>query len=120
MPKLIFKRYDSLYKEPIMNIRLFTRQIERTQTLVDHAQRRAIFAFDRFGDMVRDIDIRINDINGPRGGAGIACLARVRLVSGDDVLVESRAISPEDGITLTISRLANRLRRLTSRHQDHG
>jgi len=102
-----------------MNIRLITRQIERTQALVEHAQRRASFAFDRFGAVVRDIDIRMTDTNGPRGGAGIACLARLRLVSGGGVVVESVAVSPEDSITLTMSRLANRLRRLASRRQDH-
>ena len=94
-----------------MNIRLITRQIERTQDIVEHAQRRAA--------LVQDIDIRMSDINGPRGGTGIACLARLRLVSGGGVVVESVGVSPEDSITITMSRLANRLRRLASRHQDH-
>jgi ribosome-associated translation inhibitor RaiA len=102
-----------------MNINLITRHLDRTQALVDHAQRRATFAFDRFATVVRDIDIRVSDVNGPRGGSGIACLARLRLATGGDVLVESTAASPEEGISLTISRLANRLRRLTARRQDH-
>jgi putative sigma-54 modulation protein len=102
-----------------MNILLITRHLDRTQALVEHAQRRASFAFDRFGAAVREIDIRVSDVNGPRGGAGIACLARVRLVTGGDVLVESTATSPEEGISLTIARLASRLRRIVSRRQNH-
>jgi putative sigma-54 modulation protein len=102
-----------------MDIHLITRHLDRTQTLVEHAQRRAAFAFDRFGAVVRGLDIRVSDVNGPRGGTGIACLARLRLVTGDDVLVEGTATSPEEGISVTISRLANRLRRIASRRQDH-
>lgn len=102
-----------------MDIRLVTRHLDRTSSLVEYAQRRAAFALARFGTAVRGLDIRISDVNGPRGGTGIACLARLRLVNGDDVLVEGTANSPEEGIAVTISRLANRLRRIASRHQDH-
>ncbi len=102
-----------------MDIRLNFRHLDRTQALVDLARRRAGFAFARFGDVVRDIDLRVSDVNGPRGGVGIACLARLRLADGGLVLVESTATSPEDGVTQTINRLAHQLRRLTSRRQDH-
>lgn len=102
-----------------MNIRLITRHLDRTPILVEHAQRRAAVAFARFGAAVSDLDIRISDVNGPRGGTGIACLARLRLVTGGNVLVEGTANSPEEGISVTVSRLANRLRRIASRRQDH-
>lgn len=102
-----------------MDIRLITRHLDRTPTLVELAQRRAAFAFARFGAAIRDLDILISDINGPRGGTGIACLARLCLVTGDNVLVKGTAHSPEEGISVIISRLANRLRRIASRHKDH-
>lgn len=102
-----------------MNIHLITRHLNRTPALVEYAQRRAAFALDRFGAAVRDLDIRISDVNGPRGGTGIACLARLRLVTGGNVQVEGTANSPEEGISVIISRLANRLRRIASRRQDH-
>lgn len=102
-----------------MNIRLIARHLDRTPTLIEHAQRRAAVAFARFGGGVRDLDIRISDVNGPRGGTGIACLARLRLVTGGNVQVEGTANSPEEGISVAVSRLANRLRRIASRRQDH-
>ncbi len=102
-----------------MDIHLITRHLDRTPILVEYAQRRAAFAFARFDAAVRDLDIRISDVNGPRGGNGIACLARLRLVTGGDILVEGTAHSPEQGITVIISRLAHRLRRIASRRQDH-
>ena len=69
--------------------------------------------------MVRHVDIRLSDVNGPRGGTGIVCVARLRLVGGGDMLVENATVSPEMGISQAIARLANRLRRLVSRHHDH-
>ncbi len=102
-----------------MNINIITRHLDRSQALVDLAQRRAGFAFARFGDLVRDIEIRLSDVNGPRGGIGIACLARVRLARGGDLVVEGAASSPEDGIAQVMERLAGRLRRLMSRRHDH-
>jgi putative sigma-54 modulation protein len=102
-----------------MDIHLTTRHLPRQTDLVGFAQRRAAFAFSRFGELVRQVDIRLSDVNGPRGGVGITCLARLRLVRGGDLLVEGSARSPEDGIASSMARLASRLRRLVSRHRDH-
>lgn len=102
-----------------MDIHLTTRHLPRQDDLVGFARRRAAFAFARFGDLVHRIEIRLDDVNGPRGGVGIACLARLHLVRGGDLLVEGAASSPEDGIANAMNRLANRLRRVVSRHHDH-
>ncbi len=103
-----------------MDINLNLRHLDRTTALTELAQRRSAYAFARFGDLVRDIDLRLSDVNGPRGGCGIACLARLRLVGGGDMLVESKAVSPELGIVQAITRLAGRLRRQLSRRKGHG
>ena len=97
-----------------MDIKIITRHLDRSESLIQLAQRRA-----GFGALVSSIDIRVSDINGPRGGQGISCLARLRLADGGDVLVESSAISPEDGIIQAIAMLSSRLRRVVSRHHDH-
>lgn len=102
-----------------MDIHLTTRHLDRTPALVDLVQRRAAFAFARFATMVHAVEIRLADTNGPRGGADIACLARLRLVGGGDVLVEGSALSPEAGATAAIDRLAGRLRRLIDRRHEH-
>ncbi len=102
-----------------MNINLITRHLPRNPGLVELAQRRAGYAFSRFGDLVREVEIRLSDSNGPRGGADVACLARVRLVSGGDLVVTGSASSPESGISQAVSRLAIRLGRLVARDHDH-
>jgi putative sigma-54 modulation protein len=102
-----------------MDIRLITRHLDRRPGLIDLVQRRAGFAFARFADLIGAVEIRLTDVNGPRGGSDIACLARVRLVAGGDVIVETTAPSPEAGAVHAINRLSSRLRRLAGRNHDH-
>lgn len=102
-----------------MDIELNTRHLPHRPELLAFAQRRAAFAFARFSGQVRAIAIRLDDVNGPRGGSGISCLARLRLVRGGELLVEGPANSPEQGIASVLARLAGRLRRLTSFRHDH-
>jgi hypothetical protein len=102
-----------------MRIHLTAPHIPRGEQLLELARRRAGFALDRFGDLVRDVEIRLRDVNGPRGGPGIACLTRLRLTTGGGVVAESSACTPEVGIALALERLAGRLRRQVSRRQDH-
>jgi hypothetical protein len=102
-----------------MNISLITRHLDRSQTLIDLATRRAGYAFARFADLVDRIEIRLADINGPRGGSDVACLARLHLVRGGGLLVEGVAASPEAGVTKAVERLACRFRRLVARHHHH-
>lgn len=102
-----------------MNIELSIRHLPQRPSLLDFAQRRAAFAFARFGGQVRGISIRLDDVNGPRGGMGISCLARLRLARGGELLVEGAADSPEQGIASVLARLAGRLRRLASFRHDH-
>lgn len=102
-----------------MRIHLTAPHLPRGTQLLELARRRAGFALARFGDLVGDVEVRLRDVNGPRGGPGIACLTRLRLTTGGDVVAESSACTPEAGIALALERLAARLRRLVSRRQDH-
>jgi len=101
-----------------MEITLITRHCERRSDLVELLRRRAGYAFTRFGDLVRRLEVRLRDDNGPRGGEDLACLARLHLADGGLVLVEGRADSPERGITVIIERLAGALRRQHGRREE--
>lgn len=102
-----------------MHIDLSTRHLPDRPKLLEFTQRRAAFAFARFGGQVQGVAIRLDDVNGPRGGLGISCLARLRLSHGGELLVEGAANSPEQGIACVLARLAGRLRRLASFRHDH-
>ena len=102
-----------------MHIHLTAPHLPRGTQLLELARRRAGFALARFDDLVRDVEIGLRDVNGPRGGPGIACLTRLRLTTGGSVVAESAACTPEAGIVLALERLAGQLRRLVSRRRDH-
>ncbi len=102
-----------------MQVRLITRHFNRSQLLVAHVQARVAQALSRFQQNVRDVEIRISDINGPRGGTDIACLAHVRFVRGGNVIVESVASSAESGIAQLVNRLAQKVRRTFNRRKNY-
>jgi hypothetical protein len=45
----------------------------------------------RFGKVVRDATITVDDINGPKGGPDVRCMARIRLSHLPDVVIEEKA-----------------------------
>lgn len=103
-----------------MDIHITTRHLDRTQGLIESVRRRAAYAFSRFADAIERVDLRIADVNGPRGGMGIACLARVHLGRGGSLEVEQIEASPEAGAVRAIDRLASRMRRHLDRlHNRH-
>jgi putative sigma-54 modulation protein len=47
----------------------------------------------RFGNVVREATITVDDVNGPKGGADVRCLVRARLSHLPDVVIEEKADS---------------------------
>ncbi len=99
-----------------MDIRIITRHLDRTQALIESVQRQAAYAFARFADAIDRFELRITDVNGPRRGMGIACLARVHFGQGGSLEVEQFDVSAEAGSSRAIERLSNRTRRHLGRH----
>ena len=54
---------------------------------------RAMQKLAKFGNLIRETDIVIDDQNGPKGGADIRCLVRTRLNRLPDVVIEETADS---------------------------
>ena len=44
-----------------------------SETLREHCERQALFHLSRFGHDLSSVDIRIRDVNGPRGGVDKQC-----------------------------------------------
>ena len=44
-----------------------------SEMLREHCERQALFHLSRFGHDLRTVDIRIRDVNGPRGGVDKQC-----------------------------------------------
>jgi putative sigma-54 modulation protein len=80
------------------------------------AQRRIALAVDRFGDRVRELSLKLEDINGPRGGIDQQCTIRItgdfgtRFVRVRDASSEAAIDRALDRAARVVSRSLDRLR----------
>lgn len=58
-----------------MNVDIRWKRARRSRTIEEHARRRLGFALDRFAERIRNVSLRFEDINGPRGGLDKRCIA---------------------------------------------
>lgn len=75
------------------------------------AERRLMFALSRFESRILQIDLVVNDDNGPRGGIDKACRISVTLRHAADVVVRDK----DSDIAKCVSRAAERAGRAVSR-----
>lgn len=94
-----------------MQIHIQSQGFALTEALRDHAVRRLRFGLTRGGDHIRRIEMRLSDINGPRGGADKRCSIVVALESLPDVVIEDI----ENDLYVAIDRAADRASRSVAR-----
>ncbi len=61
-----------------MNVHIRCTGIEHSQSLVEHAERKIHQHLSRFGHRLTNVDARLSDVNGPRGGCDKRCLVTAR------------------------------------------
>lgn len=88
-------------------------------------RRRSSFILDRFADVIREIRVRIVDINGPKGGIDQTCEVGVELTDGRLLRTVARASLIPDAIDRALRRAAvalsrDRARRLALRRRLPG
>ncbi len=97
-----------------MRIHVRSRGFELTEALRAHAERRLLFALGRFGGRVQSVMLRIDDVNGQRGGADKRCQIAARLAPWGEVRVEEM----DGDLYAAISRAADRLDRAVARETE--
>lgn len=63
-----------------MQIETRIRSIDLVSALRSYIERRVYFAVGRFDHLVERVTVRVNDLNGPRGGIDQCCRVRVDLI----------------------------------------
>lgn len=62
-----------------MHVEAQAHEFSLTAALRHFVERRVRFALGRYRDAVRAVQVRLRDVNGPRGGADKLCLLQVEL-----------------------------------------
>jgi hypothetical protein len=72
----------------------------------------------RVAHRVLRVEIRLQDLNGPRGGEDIACLAEVRLRSAGKLFVEARDADLARAVSRAAEKAAMAAARMLERHRE--
>lgn len=94
-----------------MQIEIQARDFSLTPALRGHIERRLGFAFSSRFEHIQRIQVRVMDINGPRGGNDKCCQIQIMLAGYADVIIEDT----EADLYLAISRAAERASRIVTR-----
>ena len=94
-----------------MQIEIQARDFSLTESLEAHIKRRLLFALGTHEEHIRRVQVRLSDINGPRGGNDKQCHLHVVSGSLPDVIIEDT----ESDMYVAIDRAADRAGRTVKR-----
>jgi putative sigma-54 modulation protein len=95
----------------MMQIAIQCRGFPLTEALDSHVQKRLGFTFGRSAGHVRRVNVRLSDLNGPRGGIDKRCLVEVKLDRHPPVVVEDI----QSDLYMAVDRAASRAGRAVTR-----
>lgn len=102
-----------------MHIDIQARGFELTDNLREHTRRRLGFATDWARDEVRRINVRLSDVNGPRGGKDKRCLIQIPLTGRPDIVIDELESDLYVSIDKAIGRAERVLAKQIERAREH-
>jgi ribosome-associated translation inhibitor RaiA len=100
-----------------MNIDIQARDFQLTEALESHIRRRLDFALSPRYEQIQQIQVRLGDINGPRGGADKCCHLHIVLPRLPDVVVDDTELDMYLAINRAIDRAGRAVSRRLSRQR---
>ena len=94
-----------------MRIGILSRGMALTQAIRDYAHRRLKTALNRYEPMLASVQVRVADVNGPRGGVDKHCVVEVRGPTLAPIIVRER----DADLYVALDRAADRVDRATAR-----
>lgn len=95
------------------------RNLPLSKPLEHLVERRLHSALGRFAADIRRVDVKLADLNGPRGGIDKQCRVEVTLDHGGRVRAEGTEASLRHAIDLAVDRAGRRLGRRRAREGSH-
>jgi ribosome-associated translation inhibitor RaiA len=100
-----------------MRVEIRARHIPLTEDLRTHCERRVRFALDHLSDRVREVVVRLEDANGPRGGVDKVCRLTLRLEHGRELALEAKDTSPVAAVDRALDRAGHAVSKVVGRAQ---
>lgn len=72
-----------------MHIEIRGVDMEPTGAIRDHVSRRLAFALSRYTGRLREVEVRLRDVNGPKGGLDKVCRIKATLTGLPTLVVEA-------------------------------
>ncbi len=101
-----------------MRLTLTARRLPLPNGFAEMVNHRLTHALGRLAAQVRAVDLRLADVNGPKGGVDVECLARVRLDRGGELVVRGQDVDPAHAVAQVLERVRQNLRRAHERVVD--
>ena len=95
-----------------MNIKVQSRGFSLSQSLYDRVTSKLHLAIGHYGGRIRQVDVTLQDINGPRGGEDMQCVIKLKVNHFKSIVIHETAPNMYDAI----NSCAQRVRRVVERH----
>ncbi len=103
-----------------MRIEIHARQFELPDNLRQHIERRLQFALSWADHSLQKVTLRLQDINGPKGGLDKSCLIQVPVVGSKPVVIEEIQADWHMAIDRAIERAGRAVNRTLERRRQHS
>ncbi len=100
-----------------MQIHMIAKEFSITPALRSYLERRLDAGFSAIKVRIRDIAIRLRDLNGPRGGRDMMCQISVAIPGGPEVIIKEVQENIYTAIDLAVKRAAYRVTRILGRRR---
>ena len=88
-----------------MKIQIRFKGIKPAHRHPDYVRRRLMFALDRFSTLIDSVFVRIEDVNGPRGGVDQKCGILVKMRQGGNLWMDGM----EEGWRAAVDHVSHRM-----------
>lgn len=102
-----------------MRIEIHTGKFSLTDSLREHIERRIQFALSWANHNLQKVTLRLDDINGPKGGADKSCRIQIPITGGKPVVIEDIQSDLYIAIDRAVERAGRALSRKLERKREH-
>lgn len=100
-----------------MTLRFVDGPMPTTQAVLDHVRERIMHAVGRFEPRIAAVEVRIQDVNGPRGGMDKQCRILASIPHRAPVIVAEQASGFYEAIDLASHKLKRAVARMIDRRK---